>query len=127
MRLAERIAGVPRSHLAMHAPGKAWAVPMPSEKTRESILSTIKNWLDAFLRYPELSAWIDAEEGILIEDVLQGARFGFSLPVDNFKDAAKVITKLAKARIYVAGRQRKHDWAKDPAQKPFYCHIDEAQ
>jgi len=100
---------------------------MPSEKTRESILSTIKNWLDAFLRYPELSAWIDAEEGILIEDVLQGARFGFSLPVDTFKDAAKVITKLAKARIYVAGRQRKHDWAKDPVQKPFYVHIDEAQ
>lgn len=68
---------------------RAWdylAVEFPAlpEKTRGSISGNASIWLSAFVDNARLSSWADADEGVQIEDALDGARIGVLLPEAEF-------------------------------------------
>lgn len=68
---------------------RAWdylAVEFPAlpEKTRGSISGNASIWLSAFVDNARLSSWADADEGVQIEDALDGARICVLLPEAEF-------------------------------------------
>jgi len=110
---------------------RAWdylSVEFPAlpEKTRGSISGNASLWLSAFVDHALLSAWAEADEGVQIEDALDGARIGVLLPEAEFGQAGAAVANFAKQRLYRALKMRGDTW-KAEGGKPVMLVVDECQ
>lgn len=97
------------------------------EKTRGSIDNTAGLWLSTLTDNQKLSHWADAEHGVLVESVCEGAKVGLALPEAIYGLAGAVISNLAKKRIYNAIKKRGDTWKQTPGQTQVILLIDEFQ
>jgi len=100
--------------------------PALPEKTRGSISGNASLWLSAFVDHALLSAWADADEGVQIEDALDGARIGVLLPEAEYGQAGAAVANFAKLRLYRALKMRGDNW-KSEGGKPVLLVVDECQ
>ncbi|MGO0307967.1 type IV secretory system conjugative DNA transfer family protein [Endozoicomonas acroporae] len=99
--------------------------PSMPDKSRDSVLSTARNWLSTIIHNKKLAAWADTEHGVKVEDVTTGSRIGICLPQSEYGYAGTVISNFAKNRVYKAIQQRGDVW--EEGQKPVMVIIDECQ
>lgn len=107
-----------------------WAYwhPATHEKTRVSIEVTLQGWFADLMGNSLLESWIDAEEGVRVEDVLIGERIGLHLPESEYGKAGNVISNFAKRRLYRATQNRGLAWesGKDGHRQALLM-VDECQ
>lgn len=107
-----------------------WAYfhPATPEKTRSSIEVTLQGWFADLMGNSLLESWIEAEEGVRVEDVLLGERMGLHLPESEYGKAGNVISNFAKRRLYRAAFNRGEVWVsgKDGHRQALLM-VDECQ
>jgi type IV secretory pathway TraG/TraD family ATPase VirD4 len=98
-----------------------------SDRIQSSILVTCKAWLSPVLQNRYLTRWNECTTGERIESVLQGAKFGLSLPDAKYGKAGAVMSMLAIRRLYQAAKLRGDQWRKQPGQTQVLFVADEVQ
>ncbi|HDR8943195.1 TPA: hypothetical protein QDB15_000123 [Burkholderia vietnamiensis] len=97
---------------------------------RSDIRATLSSWFTPIMSNEKLVEWAYLEEGCDVLACMRGAVVGISLPETLYQEAGKIITMLAKKRVFNAVKERGSvvDWqAKWPEQRSLLCMIDEAQ
>ncbi|MGK8200551.1 hypothetical protein [Burkholderia cepacia] len=97
---------------------------------RSDIRATLLSWFSPIMSNEKLVNWAYLEKGCDVLACLRGAVVGISLPETLYQEAGKVITMLAKKRVFnaVKARGSVSDWQTAfPDQRPLLCMIDEAQ
>lgn len=106
----------------------AYSHPETPEKTRASIEVTLRGWFADLMGNSLLESWIDAEEGVRVEDVLLGERIGLHLPESEYGKAGNVISNFAKRRLYRAAQNRGDAWVKgEGGHRQALLMVDECQ
>ncbi|NRA87806.1 MAG: type IV secretion system DNA-binding domain-containing protein [Rhizobiales bacterium] len=96
-----------------------------ADNTKSSIVSNVSTWLRQVTDHEILGDWINIEQGVKVEDVLNGGRIGVLLPEAEFGDAGRLITSFVMSRIYNAIKKRATGWSEN--DKQCFMIVDEAQ
>ncbi|MDR8057625.1 hypothetical protein [Burkholderia cenocepacia] len=95
---------------------------------RSDLRATLSSWFTPVMRNKKLAPWTTLENGCDILACLRGAVVGITLPETAYQKAGRIITTLAKKRIFNAIKNRPDDWKVScPDQRPVLCIADEAQ
>lgn len=97
---------------------------------RSDIRATVSSWFTPIMSNEKLVDWAYLEKGCDLLACMRGAVVGISLPETLYQEAGKVITTLAKKRVFnaVKARGAVADWQTQfPEQRPLLCVVDEAQ
>lgn len=95
---------------------------------RSDLRATLSSWFTPVMRNRKLGHWTTLEKGCDILACLRGAVVGITLPETSYQKAGRIITTLAKKRIFNAIKNRPDDWKVScPDQRPVLCIADEAQ
>ncbi|MCA8162014.1 TraM recognition domain-containing protein [Burkholderia cepacia] len=95
---------------------------------RSDLRATLSSWFTPVMRSRKLGHWTTLEKGCDILACLRGAVVGITLPETAYQKAGRIITTLAKKRIFNAIKNRPDDWKVScPDQRPVLCIADEAQ
>lgn len=95
---------------------------------RSDLRATLSSWFTPVMRNKKLEPWTRLEKGCDILACLRGAVVGITLPETDYQKAGRIITTLAKKRIFNAIKNRPDDWKVScPDQRPVLCIADEAQ
>lgn len=98
------------------------------QETIQSYFANFISWLSPLTQNEALYDWADSETSdIDILKVLEGAKYGVSLPPEKYGNAGRIITQLLKARLNNALAQRKANWRIDKNQTQVMLIIDECQ
>lgn len=101
------------------------------EKTRSNVKATVDSWLSPVFAHPNLRKWAESESGVRVEDVLEGARMGFNVPIFMYKEAGLLVNSLIKGRVFHGVKMRGTygaRWQEElPKQKPLMLMVDECQ
>jgi len=100
--------------------------PAEADGPRTSVLSIVSVWLGTLVNNSALADWVDCEEGVEIEDVLNGHKLGLLLPDFKYGTAGTVISNLAKRRFYEAIKIRGESWKTGNGTRALLV-IDELQ
>ncbi|MCA8147198.1 type IV secretory system conjugative DNA transfer family protein [Burkholderia vietnamiensis] len=105
-------------------------LPRQRAELRSDILGTLSTMFTPIMSNEKLMDWCYMEHGCDVLACMRGAVVGISLPDTLYEDAGRIITMLAKKRVFNAVKMRGivGDWkAKWPDQRPLMCVADEAQ
>mgnify|MGYP001263129329 CR=1 FL=1 len=97
------------------------------EKTRESIVNTVRVWLSNLTGHEKLGKWVGQSKGAQIEDCLTGKRIGLLLPEALYGRGGQLISMFALRRLYDAIKKRGDQWQKQEGQKRVFLVADEVQ
>ncbi len=97
------------------------------EKTRESIVNTVRVWLSNLTGHEKLGKWISSNKGARIEDCLEGKRMGLLLPEALYGRGGQLISMFALRRLYDAIKKRGDNWHKKQGQRRVLLVADEVQ
>ena len=97
------------------------------EKTRESIVNTVRVWLSNLTGHEKLGGWIKHAKGAQIEDCLTGKRIGLLLPEALYGRGGQLISMFALRRLYDAIKKRGDKWQQQEGQKRVFLIADEVQ
>lgn len=97
------------------------------EKTRESIINTVRVWLSNLTGHEKLGQWVSHAKGARIEDCLIGKRVGLLLPEALYGRGGQLISMFALRRLYDAIKKRGDQWQKQAGQKRVFLVADEVQ
>lgn len=99
--------------------------------TSSNIKATVNAWISPIFTHEELRSWADAETGLRVEDVLEGARMGFNVPIFKYDKAGLLVSSLVKGRVFKGVRMRGDgggNWQERlPEHRPLLLIVDEAQ
>ncbi|MEF9443281.1 hypothetical protein OWT26_25240 [Burkholderia sp. 1A5] len=105
-------------------------LPKQRAELRADILGTLSTMFEPIMSNEKLMDWCYMEHGCDVLACMRGAVVGISLPDTLYEDAGRIITMLAKKRVFNAVKMRGivGDWkTKWPDQRPLMCVADEAQ
>lgn len=97
------------------------------EKTRESIVNTVRVWLSNLTGHEKLGDWVKHAKGAQIEDCLTGKRIGLLLPEALYGRGGQLISMFALRRLYDAIKKRGDKWQQQEGQRRVFLIADEVQ
>ena len=108
---------------------KSWSgIVLDSEKQFSGIMQQAESWLEPLFTHNSVAAWGEADEGVDITSVCNGARIGIDVPAVVYGEgAAVIIANLANQRLDSAIKKRGNTWESDDNQKFVLKFKDEMQ
>lgn len=80
-----------------------------AENTRSSVKFTISSWItDSVNRH--ILPWMEAEEGVRVEDVFKGESMGLYCPEARYGKTATLMLAIVRARLYNFAKNRAGGW-----------------
>jgi hypothetical protein len=95
-----------------------------AEETRSSITFTAQAWSTKIALNPAMLSWMQAETGVVVENVCKGDRIGIYTPFTIYGEAGAAVERICQMRLYDAILTRK-GWENDPEQKYVFLFQDE--
>jgi len=100
------------------------------DETKMSVFSTAESWIIPLIQSEALRPWAECETSdIQFDKILEGKKYGFSLPESEFGVAGIAITTLMKSRLYQLMQMRgdKRPNEDNSKRATVFLIIDEVQ